>query len=353
MLSVPTIKVVKRSKLKDLVLDATEVVLSAEGAAPTRIRLAAFGKNETTKGPFVLTKADAEKMVATSKARGIKPHADYEHAAVHASQKGTEAPAAAWYDLELGQDGLYAANLEWTKPALARLTNREYRYVSPWFGQREDGTVASFRNFALTNRPAMDGLAPLVATDDASEDEAQPPEKPKMDPTLLKMLLLSEDATEAQVAARISSLNSEREAVFTATGTKDLPAALASIETAKREAATAKELKAKLDEVTKGAAQKERDMLLSEAIASGAIPPNMKEFWASETMSLEQLKAYVEKAPKTPGKKGAAAGKDDPKEKDPKEIDLALTDEDKHTAQVMGISEEDFAKHKKLTLGRA
>lgn len=341
-------------KLRDLVLDATPVVVGADGVPLTRFRLAAFGRNETTKGPFTLTKKDAAAMVERAKQRKLRNidlSSDYEHAAVHAAAKGTPAPASSWFDLELGDDGLYVANAQWTKPALAHFANREYRYVSPWFGQREDGSVATFKNFALTNRPAMDDLMPLVASEDASDDEAQPPEKPNME-TLLKTLALSEDATEAEAVAKVNAMNTERDAVFTATGAKDLPAALAFIETSKRDAAEAKGLKAKLEEITKGAEKKERDMLLSEAVESGAIPPNMKDFWASDSMSLEQLKAYVEKVGK-PAKPGSKAGAKDVKEKDVGEIDLALTEDDKSVAKHMGITEEDFAKHKKATLGRA
>ncbi len=336
--------VVKKPVLRDLVLDATAVELGADGAPPTRIRIAAFGDNPTTKGAFKLERKDAEAMVKRASVRGIKQHADYEHASVHAAAKGTPAPAAAWYDLELGQDGLYAANIEWTKPAQERLKEREYRYISPWFGQREDGTVGSFKNFALTNRPAMDNLAPLVASDD---DDADPPlETPKMK-TLFKQLALSEEATEAEVMQAVTVIAKERDAFYTATGTKDLPSALAAFESARAGAAKAEKLEEELKGLKAGSEKKERELVLNEAVAAGQIPPNMKEFWAGEAMSLEQLKAYVEKAPKAAGTTKA------PTEKDVKEIDLALTDDEKGVAKAMGISEEALAKHKKQMAGRA
>lgn len=345
--------VVKRADLRDLVLNATPVELTAEGAAPSRVRIARFGENPTTKGPFVLRPEDARAMVERAKARGIKQHSDYEHASVHAAQKGTEAPASAWYDLEVGEDGLYANNIEWTPPALERLKNREYRYMSPWFGQREDGSVGSFKNFALTNRPATDNLAPLVAADDdALHGEASPPEKPKMK-TLFKQLALSEDASEAEALAAVQSLGKERDAFYTATGTKDMPSALAAFETARAKAAKAEELETELKGIKAGSEKKEREMVLNEAVEIGAIQPNMKDLWASDTFSLDQLKAYVAKTGKTRAdrSKTAAAA---PKEKDPAdEIDIALTEQDKGVAKSLQMSEEDFAKHKKLMLGRA
>lgn len=343
-------QVVKKLALRDLVLAASPVELGADGAPPTRFRIASYGENPTAKGPFKLERKDAEAMVARAKERGIKQHADYEHAGVHAVQKGTEAPAAAWYDLEAAEDGLYASAIEWTKPALERLKAKEYRYISPWFGQREDGSVASFKNFTLTNRPAMDNLAPLVATeDDAPEDGAPPPEKPKMK-TLFKNLALSEDATEAEAVAAVQSISKERDAFYTATATKDMPSALAAFETARAGAAKAAKLEEELKALKGNAEKKERELLLNEAVESGAIQPNMKDLWAGETFSLEQLKAYVAKAPKT-GK--AAGGKPPPTEKDLKEVDLALTEEDKLTAKNVGMTDEDFQKHKKHMLGRA
>jgi phage I-like protein len=334
--------------LRDLVLDAAPVQLGADGAPPSRFRIAAYGRNETTKGTFVLKPEDARAMVERAQKRGIKLSADYEHSAVHAAASGGEAPAAAWYDLEAGEDGLYAANVEWTPRAAERLKNREYRYHSPWFGQRDDGTVGTFKNFALTNRPAMDALEPLVATEDASHDA--PPESPKMK-TVFKTLALSEDATEAEVLTRVQALAAERDAFFTATGTKDMPSALAAVETAKRAAAELVGVKAKLDELTLTVGRRERELVLAEAIESGAIPPNMKDIWAGDTFTVEQLKAYVAKAPKTV-KPAGAAGAADPAERNTADMDLALTEDDKAVARTLSISEADFAKQKKFILGR-
>jgi phage I-like protein len=333
------------ASLRDLVLEATAVELGADGEPPKRIRIASFGENPTTKGAFKLERKDAEAMVKRAAARGIKQHADYEHASVHAAAKGTPAPASAWYDLELGQDGLYASNIEWTKPALSRLKEREYRYISPWFGQREDGTVATFKNFALTNRPAMDNLAPLVASDDDAVN-APPPETPKMK-TLFKQLALSEEATEAEVMQAVTTISKERDAFYTATGTKDLPSALAAFETARAGAAKAAKLEEELKGLKAGAEKKERELVLNAAVEAGQIPPNMKDFWASDSMSLEQLKAYVEKAPKAAGKSKVA-----PSEKDTREIDLALTDEERAVAKTMNIPEAELEKHKKQMAGR-
>lgn len=333
--------------LRHLILGSSPVELDASGNPPTRFRIAAFGKNETSKGAFELRREDAVAMVERAKTRKLKLSADYEHAAVHAQMKGTKAPAAGWFDLDLGDDGLYAANIEWTEDALLHLKKKEYRYWSPWFGQRDDGSVGSFKNFALTNRPAMDALTPLVASEDDAESTDLTPEKPKMK-TLLKSLALTEDATEAEALTKLNSVFAERDAFFTATGTKDIPGALATVETWKKDASRAKELQAEVDSIKGAAAKKEHELLLAEGVRTGKIPPVMKDFWASQ--GIDVLKDYLEKAPVA----DATRAGEKPVQKDPKDADITLTDEDKQVAKAMNIEESKFAAHKKsmLTTGQ-
>jgi phage I-like protein len=334
--------------LVDLILAGVPLELGADDAPPKRIRMAAFGKNPTTKGTFVLTESDAKAMVAEFERRKIQPHADYEHAALHAAHKGSKAPAAAWYKLAVGADGLYAENIEWTPTADKHLREREYRYFSPWFGQRADGSVASFKNFALTNRPAMDALTPLVASEDvdATTTDAPPPETPKMK-TLLKHLALTEDATEAEALAKLQALQTERDAIFTATATKDFPSALAAIETAKQAAAKATALAAELGEIKKAKEQSEKEMLLAEGVKEGKVPPALKDFLAAQDATF--LKAYLEKAPKLVNAEGGAGG---PTQGDPsKNKELELTEEEKQLALSMGNDLEKVKAHKKLMLG--
>lgn len=326
------------NSLRDFI-GSVQAELSGD-APPTRFRIAAFGKNETTKGTFLLRPEDAKAMVERAKARKVKLSADYEHAAFFATQSGNEAPASAWYDLEVGDDGLYATNIEWTPRAAERLKAREYRYFSPWFSQRDDGTVAAFKNFALTNRPAMDALTPLVATDDV-----QPVEKPKMK-TLLKHLALSEEATEAEALAKLQNFLNERDAVYTATGTKDLASAIAAIETAKQNAAKATVLAAELAAVKDSQEKAQKEALLSEGVRAGKVPPNLKDFLASQ--SVEFLKTYLEKAPvlvQPAGAAGTVTQKDAGKEQD-----VTLSDEEKEVARRMGVDLEKLATQKRELL---
>ena len=127
----------------------------------TEVRLFTFGKNETEKGTFVLSKADAAACLAAWQARGTDLSWDYEH---DVTKDGRGAcPAAAWCSLEVRGDGLWATNIRWTDRARAHLEAKEYRYFSPFFEHTEEGHILNVINVALTNIPATHGIAPLVA----------------------------------------------------------------------------------------------------------------------------------------------------------------------------------------------
>ncbi len=127
----------------------------------TEVRLFTFGKNETEKGTFVLSKSDAAACLAAWRARGTDLSWDYEHD-VTKDGRGP-CPAAAWCDLEVRGDGLWAVNIRWTDKARAHLEAKEYRYFSPFFEHTEAGHILNVINVALTNIPATHGIAPLVA----------------------------------------------------------------------------------------------------------------------------------------------------------------------------------------------
>ena len=87
---------------------------------------------------------------------------DYEHQ----SLSGNDAPAAGWFKrLEWREgDGLYMADISWTDRASAMLAASEYRYLSPVFRfDKDTGDVQEVFSVALTNTPALDGLADLAA----------------------------------------------------------------------------------------------------------------------------------------------------------------------------------------------
>jgi phage I-like protein len=86
----------------------------------------------------------------------------------------------------------------WTEEGTAKLTGRAYRYISPVaLVRRSDNRVIGLHSAALTNKPAIVGMRPLVNGESASE-------------RLRELLALDESASEDVIlvaaAERISGL---------------------------------------------------------------------------------------------------------------------------------------------------
>lgn len=104
--------------------------------------------------------AAAAIIVATA-ARREDVVIDYEHASLSV---GVEAPAAGWLRrLEWRpDDGLYALEPLWTPRGRERIEAGEYRYISPaFYFDPNTGVVTGLHSVALTNKPALTGLADL------------------------------------------------------------------------------------------------------------------------------------------------------------------------------------------------
>ncbi|MGA2191752.1 MAG: phage protease [Nitrospirota bacterium] len=131
---------------------------------------------------------------------------DYEHQ----SLSGAEAPAAGWVkELEdRGEDGLWA-KVQWTERAQQYLKLREYRYLSPVvLIRKDDGRAVELLGVALTNMPAIDGMAPVVnsAKAIAEADAEETAKYKKMCLSVLKFLGLPEGAGHVELEAKLSRL---------------------------------------------------------------------------------------------------------------------------------------------------
>lgn len=138
---------------------------------PREVLLVPWGEVNSANGTFVLDEEAAQAVIEAFAAHGTDIPIDYEHQTLggsYASPSG-RAPAAGWVkQLSLkhpsadGNAGLYAT-VEWTEPARAQLAAREYRYLSPVAMVRKcDRKVVSLHSAALTNKPAIVGMRPIV-----------------------------------------------------------------------------------------------------------------------------------------------------------------------------------------------
>ncbi|NLX12501.1 MAG: hypothetical protein GXY44_02460 [Phycisphaerales bacterium] len=145
----------------------------AADAAPGWVLIAPWGDVESANGNFVLDAESARLVLEAFDAQGTDVPIDYEHQSlggVYASPTG-QAPAAGWIRALKAADpteadeagaGLFAA-VEWTEAAREKLTAREYRYLSPVvLVRKSDRRVVALHSAALTNKPAIVGMKPIV-----------------------------------------------------------------------------------------------------------------------------------------------------------------------------------------------
>lgn len=131
--------------------------------------------------PCWLTNAEiAEKLIADIAARANPLVIDYEHQTLLSSENGQPAPAAGWFSALRWEEGVgLFSTVEWTERAIAHIDAGEYKFISPVISyDKATGAIKKIINAALTNNPAIDGMAEVVARLSA---ELNPQEKLSMD----------------------------------------------------------------------------------------------------------------------------------------------------------------------------
>lgn len=147
------------------------IALHAESDAPPEwievLRVGTHGGRDG-RGPYTVT--DPEKIIATTRARGIDPVIDYDHATDYAAPHGQKSPAAGWMKDFKVENGSIWARVEWTPTGIAALAAREWRYFSPVFYHTPDrGEVTCILRGALTNSPNLE-LTPVAASMDGGAE---------------------------------------------------------------------------------------------------------------------------------------------------------------------------------------
>lgn len=151
------------------------LVLEAE-ALPGRVLIAPWGEVASLKGTFIVDAVGLASVVEAFAAHGTELPIDYEHQSLggaYASPDGL-APAAGWIrslavvspvepNAETSSEAGLWAEVEWTPAARERLAAKEYRYLSPVVLVRaSDRRVVGLHSAALTNKPAIPGMRPIV-----------------------------------------------------------------------------------------------------------------------------------------------------------------------------------------------
>ena len=133
---------------------------------PARILLAPWGHVESTNGSFVVDEESASSAVAAFEEHGTDLPIDYEHQTLggtYSSPTG-QAPAAGWIKRIFAEPGIgLMAEIVWTDRAKEMLAAKEYRYLSPVAVIRKtDRKLMAIHSAALTNKPAIVGMEPIV-----------------------------------------------------------------------------------------------------------------------------------------------------------------------------------------------
>lgn len=185
------------------------VLETQDDGVPEWIRLLPRGRVPLGDGrePLVVDEAALAAMVAHFEARGLDLVVDYEHQ----SLTGHKAPAAGWIkELVAREDGLWA-RVQWTDTAREHLAAREYRYFSPVLRLEEKTRrPLALLQAALTNTPAINGLAPLVAR--FHPDPADPaPERDDPWREVAALLGLEPDAGPSRIRGTLMALKDNLE----------------------------------------------------------------------------------------------------------------------------------------------
>lgn len=176
---------------------------------PTEFRIFSMGVNESEKGSFLFDSLAADSVMDEYRRHDKPMLLDFNHGTTYAAPTPEQAISAGEFVPEVRADGLWATGIKWTDRAAAALKAREYRLFSPYF-EHDPKTRRVLRliNVALTNLPALDGIAPLMAAS-ATHEGDEPMEE-------LEKLKAQIAALTAQVGERDTKIRSLEETRATA-----------------------------------------------------------------------------------------------------------------------------------------
>lgn len=327
-----------------------------------RIQLLPYGKFRATDGrptdveAWYVTDTNGADVVALANNQRNPLPIDYEHQIIHSLKNGKEAPSAGWMEyFYFTPQGIFA-DVRWTDKAADYIKNGEYRYISAVFAYDTDGYVRKIFHAALTNNPALDGMDEVMVAASVqllNQQKEKPAMDKKLQAALCALLALKADASEAEMTAKVTALSAakgksdvdvldvyaklaEKEqsvaALSTQVGNPD-PAKFVPVEQVAALQADFNALKASVE-------TDKKDALITAALSQGKLSPALKD-WA-QSLSVEALSAYLEKAPAMAALSGEPQAKTDPDQNV-----VALSAAEQAAARALGMTEAEFIKEHK------
>ena len=308
------------------------------------------GRTDTGVPHWTMSADLAQQIIAAFDAAQTDLVVDYEHATLKAAETGQQNPAAGWISKYVWDDerGLMG-EVKWTQRAKDMIDSGEYRYLSPVLEYDTLGNVRGLHSVALTNSPALDGMA-LAAL--SRQNSINPKQETSMNKeALIKLLGLAADADDKAIEAALAEAQEKL-------GGKTLAEALAEHKdepqggegdkgtAGKPEDSEVAELKAQVAALSKKVIAMEvggtSDGLIRAALSDGRLLPHQeasarqlaaKDPEAFKNLMEGSLKLAALSKTQTGGK-GAEGG------------EPALTPEEIEVAKQLGISAEDYQKAK-------
>lgn len=338
---------------------ALAVELGEANAPPSEFRVFKAGENPSEKGLFVFNERSALLVMAEYDAHNKTLGFDFNHGTLLEGVDPEVSKSAGSFVPEVRDGELWATKCRWTDYAANKLTAREYRDFSPFFNHDDQGVVTRLINIALTNLPALDGIAPLVAAnanpnkDDDMTCEACSALTARLTAADARLSTMEEECKALKAKLSIFESKDEEEktkatALSALTGKATHAETLGVISGWREKAIGYDTLAAESATREATALRGEMDGVLKEGVDTFKIPPANKGAIETSALALGAgkptkegiafLKALIAGMPKLVS--GDSAGH-------PPEGAVLLSETDKHYARLSGITEEQALKAKK------
>lgn len=272
------------------------------GTAPTEFKLLSAGINGSQIGDLLFDDQAAGSVMKRYQARKLDLMADYEHQSL--VRPPIEAPASAKKWVPEVRDGhLIASQIAWTDRARSMLEAGEYRYFSiACKVDEKTNRVIELVNFALTNRPAANGIEPLMAASLSGIAEEENKET-GMTKTIALALGLSADTEEAATINKAEKLRQLEADVLAITKTVSLSDAQGALRALAQSHEQVIALSAQVAQMATEKRTAEFDKLVKEGRDSVQITDAMADGeWIAALRGQEdgvtQLRSFLKTAPK-------------------------------------------------------
>lgn len=335
-------------------------------------------KVDTPSGAWRIDAAIAARVIADVAALRTPLVIDYEHQTLQAEDNGMPAPAAGFIrGLEWREGSGLWATVELTQRALQYVREGEYRYFSPVFlFDKRTGAITRLLMGAITNNPALDGMAPMelraaarFALHEDSPEELQmknelllalcaflaidPKDREEKDvqaDALAALKARTEDGdplAEVRTALELDEDVGAEEIVAACTGLKAKAAKTGDGKPDPKkyvEVTVVDELRDQIATLTASHTGREIDELVKPALEDGRLLP-AQEKWARELggKDIASLKAYLDGAKPIAALRGSQTGGRQPEVDD----ENGLSADELAVCKATGVDPAQFAKHKK------